>query len=88
MLPSQSVTLFVLSSAAPFNLQAGTSHPPGYLQFQLNGQSGQSYILLSSTNLITWSPVSTNTLSGSSITFQIPTTNKSRMFYRGLFNPP
>jgi hypothetical protein len=38
---------------------------PGSLVVQLAGQTGQSYVMQTSTNLTTWFPVSTNVLTGS-----------------------
>jgi hypothetical protein len=89
LLPAQSITLFVVPGATavtPFSLRLGTSHPPGQLQFWLDGQAGRTYIIQSSTNLITWSGFSTNTLVSNSVSFYVTTTNTARKFYRGLLN--
>jgi hypothetical protein len=85
VLPSQSVTLFVVPSVAAFQIQAGASHSPGQLQLWLYGQQDQSYVLQSSSNLKTWQDVSTNVLSSNSISFQIPMTNSTSTFYRAAF---
>jgi hypothetical protein len=36
--------------------------------------------------LVNWSAMSTNTLSSNSVEIFVPTTNSTRMFYRGLWN--
>jgi hypothetical protein len=88
VLPSQSVTLFVVPSVPGFEIQPGASHPPGQLLLWLYGQQGLSYVLQSSTNLKTWQDVSTNLLSSNSISFLIPMTNTSSTFYRAAFIGP
>lgn len=85
VVPSQSITLFVVPSVPAFQIQAGVSHPPGQFVLLLDGQQGESYILQSSTNLKTWENVSTNVLSSNSISFLIPTTNSTSTFYRAAF---
>jgi hypothetical protein len=87
-LPAQSITLFVLPPATPFSLRPGTNAPPDQLEFWLDGQAGQSYLLFASTNLATWQPVSTNTLSSNSFRYLVSKTNATVTFYRGRLNPP
>ena len=86
--PSQSITLYVLPVVASFNLQAVSSSAAGQLTVWLNGQSGQAYILQSSTDLVHWADVSTNTLASNSFPSVLAITNTSKMFYRGLLNSP
>jgi len=81
-LPAQSITLFVLPATMPFTLRAGTNHPVGQLEFWLNGQAGQTYVLLASSNLTNWQAVSTNTLSSNSFRYVVPKTNAAMNFYR------
>jgi hypothetical protein len=85
VLPSQSVTLFVVPSVRAFQIQPGATHPSGQLLLWLYGQQGLSYALQSSTNLKSWQDVSTNLLSSNSISFLIPTTNSTSTFYRAAF---
>jgi hypothetical protein len=88
-LPSQSITLFVLpGSLTPFQLQVGTKVSSGQLQLMLNGQQSQSYVLQSSSNLVTWQPVATNQLAGGSTNITVGTTNSSLMFYRAATPTP
>jgi len=85
-LPAQSITLFVLPPLPVFRLQTAANNPPGQLNFWLDGQAGQTWVLQSSTDLIHWSATSTNTLASNSFEFFVPTTNSAQMFYRGLLN--
>jgi hypothetical protein len=87
MLPSQSVTLFVVPGVN-FSIQVGASATPGNVQLLLNGQPNQSYVLQSSTNLSTWQAISTNTLAGNSFSFFIPTANTGGTFYRAALESP
>jgi hypothetical protein len=87
-LPAQSITLLVLPTAKNLRLRVGTNAPPRQLELWMDGQGGQRYILQSSTNLIAWSTVSTNTFSSNSFRLLLGTTNASKMFYRGLLNSP
>lgn len=85
-LPAQSITLFVLPPLPVFRLQTAANNPPWQLNFWLDGQAGQTWVLQSSTDLIHWSATSTNTLASNSFEFFVPTTNSAQMFYRGLLN--
>jgi hypothetical protein len=86
LLPSQSVTLFVLPATNVFNLQIGNNSPPGQLNIWLHGQAGQTYLLQTSPDLVNWTAISTNLLSSNSFEFLIPTTNATQMFFRGVSN--
>ena len=88
VVPSQSITLYVLPAVSAFNLQAGARISTNQLALRLNGQAGLAYILQSSTDLVHWGAVSTNTLSSNSFPYLVATTNSAKMFYRGLFNSP
>jgi hypothetical protein len=88
LLPAQSITLFVLPTATNLRLRLGTNAAPGQLLLWMDGQGGQRYLLQSSTNLVTWSTVSTNTFTTNSFSVLLPTANPAAMFYRGLLNPP
>ena len=88
MVPAQSITLYVLPALNAFNLQVGTGNSTNHLTLWLNGQAGLTYIFQSSTDLVHWMAVSTNTLSSNSFPYLVATTNMAKMFYRGLFNSP
>ena len=84
--PSQSITLYVLPVVNPFSLNTGTAAAPGQLTIWLNGQAGLAYALQSSTDLIHWSALATNTLMSNSFPFLVSTTNTTMQFYRGLWS--
>jgi hypothetical protein len=88
MVPAQSITLYVLPAVSAFSLQVGTRNSTNHLTLWLNGQAGLTYIFQSSTDLVHWMAVSTNTLSSNSFPYLVATTNSAKMFYRGLFNSP
>jgi hypothetical protein len=87
-LPAQSVTLFVLPTVRPLKLRASASGPAQPLTLWLDGQGGQSYTLQASTNLVTWTAVSTNTFTSNSFRCLLPATNAAPTFYRGVLNLP
>jgi len=85
----QSITFYVLPTAtspAPPRLRAG-SFTSNTFDLWLDGQSGQTYVLLSSTDLFTWTPVATNTLSATSWHVVLPATNGPLIYYRGQWEP-
>jgi len=88
MVPAQSITLYVLPPVSAFSLQVGTRNSTNHLTLWLNGQAGLTYIFQSSTDLVQWMAVSTNTLSSNSFPYLVATTNMAKIFYRGLFNSP
>jgi subtilisin-like proprotein convertase family protein len=57
------------------------SYSNGTLGFTLNGQPGHIYVIQASTDLINWSPIGTNTISGSG-TFQFTDGNAGSFPYR------
>jgi hypothetical protein len=86
-LPPQSVTLFVLPSETPPSLRIATNNLPGQMGVWLDGQAGRTYALQSSTDLIHWLGLSSNTLSSNSCLFLVPAAS-SQTFYRGLLVQP
>ncbi|MEJ0090893.1 MAG: hypothetical protein WDM80_14270 [Limisphaerales bacterium] len=63
--PPYSLTLITFAPAAPtLQILAATT---GAYVFQLQGQSGVPYVIQSSADLVSWSSVATNTLSGSTL---------------------
>jgi hypothetical protein len=79
VLPGQSVTLFVLPSN--LRLTAGAPRTDGQFSFSASGQIGQNFIMQSSTDLIHWSAVSTNTLASTNASFLLPAPAQTQ-FYR------
>lgn len=88
LLPAQSITLFVLPTFKYLGLRAGSNASPQQLELWLDGQGGQTYILQSSTNLLTWNAVSTNLFATNSLRLLLPATNNPGMFYRAALLPP
>jgi alpha-L-arabinofuranosidase len=66
--PALSLTLFTFAPAAPrLVILPPAPHLGGQFVFQLQGQPGVRYFVQSSTNLGTWSTVSTNALTGNTL---------------------
>ena len=53
----------------PFTVAPPAFQPGGLFQMTLNGDDGTAYRLEYSTNLLTWTPVVTNTVSGGTANF-------------------
>lgn len=85
-LPAQSITLFVLAAGSPPHLRVGPMGPGNTFNFWLEGQPGQRYAILSSSNLMNWSPVQTNLLTTNSFYINLPATDVAR-FYRAHWVP-
>ena len=85
--PAQSITLYVLPTAKNLTLQFGAQALPGQWQLWMDGQGGQRYVLLSSTNLTAWTAVSTNLFSSNSYPFTVTISNTAT-FYRGQLVSP
>ena len=87
-LPPQSITLFVLPATTASALRFGANAAPGQLELWLNGQAARTYVLQSSTDLLHWLPVSTNTLSSNSFRFVMPATDPTHVYYRSWLSQP
>jgi hypothetical protein len=85
-LPAQSVTLFVLPAGTPPSLQPGAVSSTNTFSFLLNGQMNQRYAILTSSNLLNWQSVQTNTLASSPAQIILPATNLAT-FYRAQWLP-
>jgi hypothetical protein len=88
--PPQSITLFVLPAGTtppPPALRPGSLSRTNTFDLWLDGTSGQRYVLQSTSDLRSWAPVATNTLSGSSWHILLPASNVPQTFYRGLWAP-
>jgi hypothetical protein len=84
-LPAQSITLFVVPGGTPPSLNA-LNTSGGNFNFRLDGQAGQRYAILSSTNFVNWTAVQTNPLATTSLQISLPATNTAR-FYRAQWLP-
>ncbi|MGO9203754.1 MAG: glycoside hydrolase family 44 protein [Limisphaerales bacterium] len=87
--PPQSITLFVLPAGAPVapRLSASVMCPANTCDFCLDGQAGQSYIVLCSSNLLNWLPLWTNTLASNSCHIAVSATNAPWRFFRAQWTP-
>jgi len=84
--PPLSLTLFTFAPA-PATLAVPVVQA-GQLQLLLQGQPGTPYIVQSSPDLITWTSISTNLLTGSSLTLPIAMPPGSpHQFYRAIWQP-
>ncbi len=81
VVPGQSVTLFVLSSNHLLSFTPGAPRHDGQFAFSVNGQLGETFLLQSSSDLLHWSPVSTNTFTNASYQFLLPG-GSAHVFYR------
>ena len=84
--PPYSLTLFTLAPAAARLESVSASNSE--LVFQLQGQAQVSYVIETSTNLINWTPRTTNTLAGAvlNITNKVAP-NANAQFWRAVWKP-
>ncbi len=88
--PPQSITLFVLPAGAPPpppSLRPGGLSRTNTFDLWLDGTSGQRYVLQSTTDFRSWTPVATNTLPASSWHLVLPASAASLSFYRASWAP-
>jgi hypothetical protein len=87
--PAQSITLYVLpfgTPPPPPRVQPGRLSSTNTFDLWLSGTAGQRYALLSSSNLVSWAPVQTNTISSNTWHIVLPATAPPR-YYRGQWAP-
>lgn len=84
--PSNSVTLFILPGVTNPVVRAGVMSAGHTFGFWMDGQAGQRYVVLASSNLVSWVPVGTNTLAGTSTNLTFPAPD-ARRFYRAEWMP-
>jgi hypothetical protein len=84
-----SATLFTLTPPAPALVaMPPPQQQPGQFVFQLQGQLAVRYIIQSSTNLTSWTSVSTNTLTGSALNITNALMSGSMAcFWRAVWSP-
>lgn len=70
----------------PFTLSNPVLTAPASLSFQLNGQTGVIYTVYSSTDLLSWLPVQSNTLVDTSADFTVDASSPLQ-FYRARWTP-
>lgn len=82
-----SISLLNLNPTAP-SLAVPPQSSPGSFVYQLQGQLGVRYFMQASTTLTNWITVSTNTLTGDSLTVtNTITPNAPRRYWRALWQP-
>jgi hypothetical protein len=84
--PAPSITLLVLPPSSVLNLTPGAPRSDGQFEFSVNGEIGRSFVLQSSTDLLHWTSVSTNTLAGTNAPFLLPGGSRAQ-FYRAALSP-
>ena len=87
VLPTQSITLFVVPQAASPRLRANSTSSPGAADFWVDGQAGLKCVVQKTTDFATWSSVSTNTFVSNSVHCVYPGTNAAAAFYRAILIP-
>ena len=87
--PALSLTLFTFTPAAPtLVILPPPPHPGGQFIFQLRGQPGVRYCVQNSTDLNSWTNVSTNVLASSALNLTNPVPAVPAMtFWRALWQP-
>ena len=85
--PAQSLTLFIVPAGTPARLSAGTLSAGDLFNLWLLGQPGQRWALQASSDLKTWLPVQTNTLTASPLPLSLPTGGAKQRFYRAVWAP-
>jgi hypothetical protein len=93
IVPAQSITLFVLPAGTvappppPVLVAPGSLSSSNTFNFQLtNGVAGLSYIMQTSSDLLNWQPLQTNTLTTSSNSYAFPA-SPTQGFYRAQWAP-
>ena len=85
--PPYSLTLITLSPAPP-RLAAFPLAGPGQLVFQLQGQTDVGYVIQTSSNLITWTSISTNPLTSSTLMLTNPVSpGELQKYWRAVWQP-
>ena len=81
--PSSGTTPVVQFDTSAGNLSLSN----GFIQMSVTSSSSGTLILQSSTNLLTWTPIQTNSLSGSPVAVSIPLDQAAGRFFRALLSP-
>jgi hypothetical protein len=79
-LPPQSITLFMMAPQAQPRWRFEPLGADGQCNFWLDGQAGQRFALLASTNLTAWVSLQTNTLTTDSLEYSVPSSGVARFF--------
>jgi hypothetical protein len=83
-----SVTVFTLAPTAPGLVVVNPRPAANKFVMQLQGQANVRYVMLSSTNLKSWNPVSTNTLASATLNFtNTISAGTPTQFWRAVWQP-
>jgi hypothetical protein len=86
--PPLSLTVLTLNPAPPWLSSLGAAPMAGQFGVRLQGQSGVSYVIETSTDLFSWSPILTNAPGGQAVDLEFPVESGStRQFWRGRWLP-
>jgi oligosaccharide reducing-end xylanase len=77
--------IVLAKTVLPFTLSNPVLTPPS-LSFQLNGQTGVTYAVCSSSDLVSWLPIQSNTLVGTTTNLTVDALSDSQ-FYRARWVP-
>jgi hypothetical protein len=78
--------IILSKTVLPFTLSNPVLTTPASLSFRLNGQTGVTYTVCSSTDLVSWLPIQSNTLVDT-YTSVIVDASKTFQFYRAQWVP-
>jgi hypothetical protein len=78
--------IVIAKTVLPFAISSPLLTTPTNLSFRLEGQAGETYAICSSTDLVNWLPVQSNTLVSSSTNFTVDALTDYQ-FYRARWNP-
>jgi len=81
--PAQSITLFVLPATVALDFTPGPVRLDGKFQFSLSGSVGASFVLQTSTDLVHWLAMNTNTFTNSTEQFVL-SGGQAMDFYRAV----
>jgi hypothetical protein len=79
--------MFVLTEAVPPTLRAGSISSSNSFDLWIDALAGQKYVLQSSSNFLTWTPVVTNTMASNSLHVLLPPPLFNQRFYRAQWAP-
>ena len=78
----------IVNGFTPFDLTPGVLDANGAFSLTLTGGIGQTYVIQGSSDLITWTPLTTVTLTSASYRFlDNSSSGLAQRFYRAVFNP-
>ena len=80
--------VFFTPPVAPPYFAPGLSFSNGSFSMQVLGSQGATVVIQSSPNLITWTPIQTNTIPGGGLNVSVPVGTNRQQFFRALIQQP